>query len=432
MEALAPIRLAKRELVIRAVADGRRVGLQLSNAVDNVGQLLKRCGGVWFAPRRMWVIPQPGIARVIGHLCREVTALGTTVDIPAIDRVITAAADSPQPDFFSQLLDVQVFPLEGGGYALSFVYDQPMVDAMRELRGRFHKFAAAWEVHASQEAVLERLHSIAGVAREMVFFHERPVVLEDLVAAPQSEVPIQVPAAKPEWGDAGAGSDGLQGHAFLTTQVAALTRLAVDDVQLEAAATAAGLRDYQVRGVRHLLERSSALLADDMGLGKSRQAVVASRLAAGTRRVLVVCPASLRINWEREILAVYPDASIGMVGEDRMSALRGCDWIIANYERLGGLVREVDLDIGVMAVDEAHYLKEHEAGRTRFASLPWTPALMRQAEDRAYRLGQKRDVFVLVPLVPNTIDEQVHQLLEAKSGLEQDVVEAVKSLCMTP
>jgi len=395
-----------------------------------------------------------------------------------------------------------------------------------------------------------------------------------------------------------------------------------------------------VVGARHLLARSSALLADDMGLGKSRQAVLASRLAAGAGRVLVTCPASLRINWEREILAVYPQASIGMVGEDRMTALKGCEWVIANYERLGGLVRETDLEFAVFTIDECHYLKEHEAGRTRnafilaeriprrflltgtpllsreielhtllrlsghpiglmplkefrkvyagdqakrgalagelgqwmlrrrkdvlkdlgakhhqlryvspaqgrgaydqvmadmslmvmpkitklrqtlelmkfdflvetvqslgeddkiivfaeymstvtalkdaltalgigvvslvgsdpgpkrqkavdafqqdprvrvfigttaaagvgitltaanyvvFASLPWTPALKRQAEDRAYRLGQKRDVFVIVPLVPNTIDEQVHQLLGNKTELEQDVVEAVRA-----
>lgn len=60
-----------------------------------------------------------------------------------------------------------------------------------------------------------------------------------------------------------------------------------------------------------------------------------------------------------------------------------------------------------------------------FASLPWTPALMRQAEDRAYRLGQKRDVLVLVPLVDQTIDQQIWALLASKTALEQDVVEAV-------
>lgn len=88
-------------------------------------------------------------------------------------------------------------------------------------------------------------------------------------------------------------------------------------------------------------------------------------MAAGSGRVLIVCPASLRLNWEREIRMVYPDARIGMVGEDRMPTLQVCDWVIGNYERMGGLVRETGLDFAVMAVDEAHYLKEYQSGRTR-------------------------------------------------------------------
>lgn len=67
------------------------------------------------------------------------------------------------------------------------------------------------------------------------------------------------------------------------------------------------------------------------------------------------------------------------------------------------------------------------ANYVAFASLPWTPALMRQAEDRAYRLGQKRDVIVIVPLVPKTIDEGVWRLQQSKQETEQDVVEAVRA-----
>ena len=65
------------------------------------------------------------------------------------------------------------------------------------------------------------------------------------------------------------------------------------------------------------------------------------------------------------------------------------------------------------------------ANYVAFASMPWTPALMRQAEDRAYRLGQKRDVTVIVPLIPQTIDEAVWQILENKRETEMDVIEAV-------
>jgi SNF2 family DNA or RNA helicase len=60
------------------------------------------------------------------------------------------------------------------------------------------------------------------------------------------------------------------------------------------------------------------------------------------------------------------------------------------------------------------------------ATLPWTPAQMRQAEDRAYRLGQERDVQVLVPLIPGTIDEKVWQLLGSKTSVEEGVIEAVQ------
>ena len=62
-----------------------------------------------------------------------------------------------------------------------------------------------------------------------------------------------------------------------------------------------------------------------------------------------------------------------------------------------------------------------------FVSMPWTPALMRQAEDRAYRLGQKRDVLVLVPVIPGTIDEGVLALQENKRTTEEEGIEAAKS-----
>ena len=61
-----------------------------------------------------------------------------------------------------------------------------------------------------------------------------------------------------------------------------------------------------------------------MGLGKSRQTVVAVRLAAGRGRILILCPATLRINWKQEIRMVYPDTVVGTVGEDRITALYDC------------------------------------------------------------------------------------------------------------
>ncbi|MFN9357096.1 MAG: SNF2-related protein, partial [Alphaproteobacteria bacterium] len=77
------------------------------------------------------------------------------------------------------------------------------------------------------------------------------------------------------------------------------------------------LYPHQADGVAFLVSKKRAILADDMGLGKTRQAIVALQAAAPEGAVLVVCPASLKLNWRSEILAVDPDARIEIIGYDR-------------------------------------------------------------------------------------------------------------------
>ena len=78
----------------------------------------------------------------------------------------------------------------------------------------------------------------------------------------------------------------------------------------KACALADGLFPHQVEGVAFLLGRRRAILADDMGLGKTRQAIVSLQHLAPNGPYLVVCPASVKRNWAREIEQVIPDASI--------------------------------------------------------------------------------------------------------------------------
>jgi len=315
----------------------------------------------------MWVIEVQGLRAVLDGLNAH-AARWPALSIVDARAAALAAWQSQTPDFFVSLLDVQVLPLQGGGFAVSSSFDALVVRAIKQLGGRFHKHASAWEVRADRQAILQALEQIAGVSPDYVFQHEGQVVLEDLVAAPKSELPISVPGAPPP---AGRTSDEAQSHGvgFLSAFGTALQTVPIDEEALRGSAVTCGLRDYQVAGVRHLLGHSSALLADDMGLGKSRQAVVAGRLAAGDAIVLVTCPSSLTINWQREIQAVYPKARIAMVGQHTLAQIAASEWVIANYERLGGLVRCQSLNLGVMIVDEAHYLKEHQAGRTRNAFL---------------------------------------------------------------
>ena len=71
-----------------------------------------------------------------------------------------------------------------------------------------------------------------------------------------------------------------------------------------------GLFAHQRSGVAFLLSRRRAILADDMGLGKTRTAIVAAREQHPEGPYLVICPASLKLNWQREIHMVEPGAHV--------------------------------------------------------------------------------------------------------------------------
>ena len=361
-----PVTIRPPDLLIKAVSDGRRLGLQLL-AVPGVSRPLANYDAWWSGARRMWLL-QTTDSSYADDVIKHAFA-GHFVDMEQLDVQLRAAVAAPDPDYFSQLLDVQIFPLvkgdlARGSWAVSFTYDPLCVKAMRSLGGYFHKHASAWQVRADPELIMERLASIAGVSSEFVFVHEQPVVIEELTTSGNEGSPITVPAASPPLGG-GGGPGEEEGTGFLSTEHGHVDDMPYDRVALASLVACGVLRDYQAEGVAHMLRQSGACMGDDMGLGKSRQTVVASRMAAGSGRVLIVCPASLRLNWEREIKMVYPDARVGMIGEDRISTLAGCDWVIGNYERMGGLVRESELEFAVMAVDEAHYLKEYKSGRTR-------------------------------------------------------------------
>lgn len=126
---------------------------------------------------------------------------------------------------------------------------------------------------------------------------------------------------------------------------------------------------YQSSGVSYALQRRNTIIGDEPGLGKTAQAIVFAN-TVGAKRVLVVCPASLRLNWKREIEAwstlkpphVYPIVK----GADGVNPF--ANYVIVSYD----LARNANLrdtlcqfDWDVLVLDEAHYLKTPEAGRTR-------------------------------------------------------------------
>lgn len=123
---------------------------------------------------------------------------------------------------------------------------------------------------------------------------------------------------------------------------------------------------YQKDGIARLVSDASVLLADEMGLGKTIQAIGLIN-SLDLHRVLIVCPASLKLNWLDELnkwLARFNGRKISVVHAANPK-LDGTIWII-NYEILDRFIpalekQEWDLIVG----DEAHRIKSPQALRTK-------------------------------------------------------------------
>jgi SNF2 family DNA or RNA helicase len=134
----------------------------------------------------------------------------------------------------------------------------------------------------------------------------------------------------------------------------------------------APLYSFQLLGVLFLAFTERALLGDDMGLGKTVQALGAAHLLReqrGIRRVLVICPASVKRQWAREIarFSGLPATVIG--GTKARRAKQYADpgfFIILNYELvLRDFATILELAPDLIILDEAQRIKNWQAQTTR-------------------------------------------------------------------
>lgn len=131
------------------------------------------------------------------------------------------------------------------------------------------------------------------------------------------------------------------------------------------------LRRYQEWGVKYILNRKRVLLGDEMGLGKTVQAIAAMVCLknTGATHFAVVCPASVLENWCREIVKHSELSVIKVHGSGRAEAL--AKWIseggvaVTTYEQAGHFEMEPSFKFDMIVVDEAHYIKNPAAARTR-------------------------------------------------------------------
>ena len=134
------------------------------------------------------------------------------------------------------------------------------------------------------------------------------------------------------------------------------------------------LRGYQSFGARFALVQRRVILGDEMGLGKTIQALagLAHLRAQGAKHFLVVCPASVVVNWVREIRRHSRLEEYRLHGDGRDLAL--ADWLarggvgVTTYETAGALAIPADLRLDALVVDEAHFVKNPDAKRSRLVA----------------------------------------------------------------
>jgi SNF2 family DNA or RNA helicase len=151
--------------------------------------------------------------------------------------------------------------------------------------------------------------------------------------------------------------------------------------------------DHQIEGIRKMARMQNALLADDMGLGKSLQALTVAAIdvvRGWCTKMMVVAPVSLKGNWADEIekFTTFPYIIFGeertvtngvlkvkkLGPAERHSQLeeydklcaRGPAILIINYEQVQPHLKELNqLGFDITIFDEAHYMKNYKSQRTK-------------------------------------------------------------------
>lgn len=143
-----------------------------------------------------------------------------------------------------------------------------------------------------------------------------------------------------------------------------------DDAELRDLSLGGELHPFQRAGVRYALARRRTFIADEQGLGKTVQAL-ATLEADDAFPAIVVCPASMKLTWEREAGIWLPNRRVTVL-DGRNAAwteeAEQAEILVLNYDILEAHLRRLlDAEPKALVLDESHYVKNPRAGRTKAA-----------------------------------------------------------------
>nr|WP_246365693.1 DEAD/DEAH box helicase [Kibdelosporangium persicum] len=239
------------------------------------------------------------------------------------------------------------------------------------------EFDLNWEVTLAGQALSDaELDILADAHRPLVRLRDQWLLVDPVLARKARDRALKPLPTIEALGAALTGSTEIDGDYVPVMATGWLESLrqrisdpdsGFEDDPGQPAGLAATLRDYQLRGLRWL-DRMTSLglggcLADDMGLGKTIT-LIALHLRRGSRPTLVVCPASLLGNWEREITRFAPGTPVRRFhGTARsLDDLHG-GFVLTTY---GTMRLDADLlarqDWDLLVADEAQHVKNPRSG----------------------------------------------------------------------
>ncbi len=126
--------------------------------------------------------------------------------------------------------------------------------------------------------------------------------------------------------------------------------------------------DHQKTAIQKLVSNKKYILADDMGLAKTGSSIIAA-LETKEKKILIICPASLKINWQREI-EIYTNRSV-FIAESK-SFSNDSDFVIVNYDILKNFHdiktpkdSKILNNFDIIIADECHYINNPQSQRTK-------------------------------------------------------------------
>ena len=137
------------------------------------------------------------------------------------------------------------------------------------------------------------------------------------------------------------------------------------DADIEVKGLNGAMLPYQRAGVSYASNARRTFIADEMGLGKTLQAIATLEYVYDSYPAVVVCPATLVLNWKAEYNRWLPHRKVAVV-KDRKEFPSDYDVVVIGYSNISKWEKQL-LNHKSYVFDESHYCKTPTAQRTKSA-----------------------------------------------------------------